>query len=88
MLIVLLVTPWSVVPVACPLPHGEGSVPNFVVEMEDEAPVTEGEVTTPVAVSAVRSSANATARIPRDPLHDQPPGVERRACTPRFWTLP
>ena len=27
-----LVTPVSVAPVACPLPQGDGSVPNFVVE--------------------------------------------------------
>ena len=64
MLIVELVTPWSVAPVAFPLPHGEGSVPNLVVETDGDAPAAEGATTTPVAVSVVSSNATPPLACP------------------------
>ncbi len=67
-----LVTPWSVAPVAWPLPQGEGSVPNLVVEI-DEAPPIPGATTTPVAVSVVSNSATPTARMPMVLFIFQPP---------------
>ena len=39
-------------------------MPNVVVEIEEDAPDTEGATTTPVAVSAVSSSPNAATRMP------------------------
>jgi len=41
MLMVEFVTPWSVAPVACPFPQGDGSVPN-VADVEDDAPLSPG----------------------------------------------
>ena len=80
MLIVELVTPWSVAPVACPLPQGEGSVPNVVVEGDDEAPLTEGEITSPVAVSEVSSSANPTTLMAVSLFMIQPPVCRAKTC--------
>jgi hypothetical protein len=69
-------------PVACPFPHGEGSVPNLVVEMLDEAPLIEGPATTPVAVSVVSKSANAPARMPVVFFMANPPDSSRNARMP------
>ena len=70
-----LVTPGSVDPVACPLPHGEGSVPNLVEEL-DAAPPWRARSSTPVAVSVVRSSADPTTRMPVNLLIQTPRSVE------------
>src|SRR6478735_1848701 len=40
---VLLVTPRSVAPVALPLPQGESKVPNFVVVADDDPPFPEAD---------------------------------------------
>ena len=73
MLIVLSVTPWSVAPVAWPLPHGEGSVPNVVVEPDDDAPDAVGATTTPAVVNIASTSPNPSARLPRNLIMAQPP---------------
>src|ERR1700734_983549 len=59
-----LVTPLSVVPVSCPLPQGDGSVPNLAEEVVDAAPPTPGVTSTPAAVSVVSISAAPRARRP------------------------
>ena len=46
MLMVEFVTPSSVAPVACPLPQGDGSVPN-VADEEDDAPLDAGAIEHP-----------------------------------------
>src|SRR6516165_2496585 len=74
MLIVLLVTPWSVEPVACPGPQGDGRVPNFGVDDDEVAPLTVGEITTPAPASVVSRSATATPRMPMVVFITQPPG--------------
>src|SRR6516225_2639181 len=64
MLMVVLVTPESVAPVAFPFPQGEGRVPNEVVETEPElAPDTGLATRTPVAVSAETNSASPMGRM-------------------------
>jgi hypothetical protein len=61
-LIEVLVTPVSVEPLACPLPHGEGSVPNLVVEIaDDDAPLATGATATPAQVVAVITNAKVPA---------------------------
>ncbi len=60
----VFVTPLSVAPVACPFPQGDGSVPNLVIEMDDAAPATDVDVTTPAAVSVMSSNPTAPARMP------------------------
>ena len=69
-----LVTPVSVAPVACPLPQGDGSVPNVVVEI-DAAPAvpTPGVTSTPAAVSVVIIAAAPRARKPVTLFIIQPP---------------
>src|SRR5580700_3384520 len=63
MLMVELVTPCSVAPVAVPLPQGDGSVPNVAVE-DDDAPPVAGASSTPVAVSEKSNRAAPTALVP------------------------
>src|SRR6516165_9043662 len=78
MLIVELDTPLSVAPVACPFPQGEGSVPNEVVEMEeDDAPDADVGTITPAAVSVVSSRANTPARMPMILFIIDPPVLSR-----------
>src|ERR1700686_4971313 len=64
MLIVLLVTPWPVDPVAWPLPQGDGSVPNLVEGVDDAAPVPAGAISTPADVSATSNTPTHGPRIP------------------------
>ncbi len=63
MLIVELVTPWSVAPVACPLPQGEGRVPNVVDEVDDAAPEAPGAMSSPADASVARSATTPTVLI-------------------------
>ena len=64
-LIEVLVTPVSVEPLACPLPHGEGSVPNLVVEIaDDDAPLAIGATATPAAVTTMLNTAKIPALMP------------------------
>jgi hypothetical protein len=74
MLMVELVTPCSVAPVACPLPHGDGSVPNDVVD-DDVAPLVAGERNTPVAMSEVSNRAAPAARVPVILAMAEPPSA-------------
>ena len=74
---VVLVTPLSVAPVACPLPHGDGSVPNLAEE-DDAAPPTPGEIRTPAAVSVVSISAAPRARKPVTLFIIKPPVARNR----------
>ncbi len=48
-------------------------MPNLVVEMAEDAPLTEGATTTPVAVNAVSNSANPAARMPVVLIMANPP---------------
>src|ERR1700722_7561044 len=74
MLMVELVPPVSVAPVACPLPQGDGSVPNVVVDM-DAAPATPtpGVISTPAAVSGGIVAAAPRARKQVSLFIMQPP---------------
>src|ERR1700753_322380 len=74
MLMVELVTPLSVAPVAWPLPHGDGRVPNVDVELAavDAPPGTVPE-TTPAAVSAMSISAAPAALVPLILAMAEPP---------------
>ncbi len=77
-----LVTPVSVAPVACPLPQGDGSVPNDVVEIDAApAPPTPGVISTPAAVSVVIIAAAPRARKPVTLFIIQPP-VQGTASEP------
>ena len=58
-------TPVSVEPLACPLPQGDGSVPNLVVEIaDDDAPLATGATEIPAAVVAVITNAKVPALMP------------------------
>src|ERR1700735_3855263 len=76
MLMVELVTPCSVAPVAVPLPQGDGSVPNVAVE-DDDAPPVAGASSTPVAVSEKSSRAAPTALVPVILAMAEPPFAQR-----------
>src|ERR1700734_1913841 len=83
MLMVEFVTPSSVAPVACPLPHGDGSVPN-VADEEDDAPLDAGAISTPVTVSEPSSRAAPAALMPMIRVMAEPPSAPRGfwACHP------
>ena len=76
---VVLVTPWSVAPVACPLPHGDGNVPNFAVD-DDEAPLVAGASRTPVAMSETSNRAAPAALVPVILAMAEPPSAQRGFC--------
>ena len=76
MLMVELVTPSSVAPVACPVPQGDGSVPN--VADEDDAPLDTGARSTPVAVSEASSRAAPAALMPMIRVMAEPPSARTR----------
>ena len=67
-----MVTPWSVAPVAWPLPQGDGSVPNVVVEADDDAPAA-GATTTAAVVSIASTSPNPSTRLPANVTMAQTP---------------
>ena len=73
MLIVVLVTPWSVAPVAWPLPHGEGSVPNSWWSRTTKHADAAGATTTPAVVNIASTSPNPSVRLPRNLIMAQPP---------------
>src|ERR1700722_8088127 len=76
MLMVELVTPCSVAPLASPLPQGDGSVPKVAVE-DDDAPPVAGASSTPVAVSEKSSRAAPTALVPVILAMAEPPFAPR-----------
>jgi hypothetical protein len=84
MLMVESVTPWSVAPLACPLPHGDGSVPN-VADADGEAPLVAGARSTPVAVSEQSNRAAPAALMPMIRVMADPPVRTTGfcACPPR-----
>src|ERR1700728_3784445 len=82
MLMEEFVTPCSVAPVACPLPHGDGSVPN-VADDEDDAPLGTGARSTPVAASEASSRAAPAALMPMIRVMAEPPSAPRG-----FWAYP
>src|SRR5271170_3179643 len=79
MLIVESVTPWSVAPVACPLPQGDGSVPK-VADEEDDTPLDAGARSTPVAISEASSRAAPAALTPMIRVMAEPPSAQRGFC--------
>src|SRR5580658_6734646 len=83
MLMVELVTPLSVAPVSCPLPQGDGSVPNVAEEVE-AAPPTPGVTSTPAATSVVSITAAPRARRPVTLFIITPPV----GGTGPLWTVP
>jgi hypothetical protein len=62
-----------VLPVALPLPQGEGSVPNIVELVEDDAPLVPGAISSPAAASVVSNRAVARVRIPDTLFVIRPP---------------
>src|ERR1700677_920738 len=74
-LMVESVTPWSVAPVACPFPQGDGSVPN-VAPVEVDAPLEAGARSTPVAMSEVSNRAAPAARMPMILVMAEPPSAQ------------
>jgi len=72
------VTPWSVLPPACPVPHGDGRVPN-VADVAAEAPLDAGARSTPVAVRVQSNRAAPAALVPMIRVMADPP-----VCTTGF----
>ena len=74
-----LVTPWSVAPVACPFPHGDGNVPNIAVD-DDAAPLVAGASRMPAVVSEKSIRAAPAALVPVILVMAEPPSAQRGFC--------